>query len=120
MDKGKSIIIEVEGDDERKIDLPPGYRFVPTDTELVVHYLFNKVSHKPLPGNMIIAINIYDFHPQQLALKYPSLGKIHWYSFTPRERNTRMAFDRIEQSQPGTNTGRGRHPIKLLCIKIIL
>ncbi|XP_057468164.1 NAC domain-containing protein 1-like [Actinidia eriantha] len=82
MDKGKSIITEVEGDDERKIDLPPGYRFVPTDTELVVHYLFNKVSHKPLPGNMIITINIYDFHPQQLARYKMSLD---FYEGGPRD-----------------------------------
>ncbi|GFY96224.1 hypothetical protein Acr_11g0005300 [Actinidia rufa] len=79
MDKGKSIITELEGDDER---IPPGYRFVPTDTELVVHYLYNKVYHKPLPGNMIIAINIYDFHPQQLARYKMSLD---FYEGGPRD-----------------------------------
>ena len=72
MDKGKSIITEVEGDDEREtlpLSLPPGYRFAPTDRELVVDYLSNKVSGKPIPGNRIIDVNIYHFHPQKLTRK---------------------------------------------------
>ncbi|XP_057488026.1 NAC domain-containing protein 2-like isoform X1 [Actinidia eriantha] len=80
--------MEVEADDEGDnyfLSLPAGYWFEPTDTELVMHYLYNKVSDKPLPRNRIRDVNIYSFHPQELARMYPLLREIHRYFFTPTE-----------------------------------
>ena len=53
--------------------LPLGYRFSPTDEELLL-YLSNKAHHQPLPTNKIIELNLYAHHPEQLAgsrLLYP-------------------------------------------------
>ena len=36
--------------------LPPGYRFNPTDAEIIVYYLRKKVDHQPLPPNKIIEV----------------------------------------------------------------
>lgn len=48
-------------------NLPPGYRFLPTDEELVNEYLKNKVENKPLPCNGIIHdVLIYDSNPYEL------------------------------------------------------
>lgn len=46
---------------------PPGYRFCPTDKELVLDYLKNKVMNKPLPPNKIMDINLYNHGPQDLS-----------------------------------------------------
>ena len=47
--------------------LPPGYRFNPTDGEIIVDYLRKKVDHQPLPMDKIIEVNLYDHDPDQLA-----------------------------------------------------
>ncbi|XP_028751326.1 NAC domain-containing protein 79-like [Neltuma alba] len=39
--------------------IPPGYKFNPTDQELIWHYLYKKVNGKPLPCNAIIDCDIY-------------------------------------------------------------
>lgn len=46
--------------------LPPGFRFHPTDEELVVHYLKRKVQSTPLPVAIIAEIDLYKFDPWEL------------------------------------------------------
>lgn len=46
--------------------LPPGYRFHPTDEELVVHYLKRKIASAPLPVSIITEIDLYKFDPWEL------------------------------------------------------
>ncbi|KAF6154513.1 hypothetical protein GIB67_028405 [Kingdonia uniflora] len=67
--------------------LPPGFRFHPTDEELIVHYLRNKTSSVPLPvTNSIIAeIDLYKFDPWELPDK-AAFGEQEWYFFSPRDR----------------------------------
>lgn len=47
--------------------LPPGYRFKPTDEELIVRYLQKKINNERLPLNQINEYNIYLKNPQKLA-----------------------------------------------------
>ncbi|KAL1821591.1 hypothetical protein DCAR_0418012 [Daucus carota subsp. sativus] len=65
--------------------LPPGFRFHPTDEELVVHYLKNKVDAAPLPAAIIAEIDLYKFDPWELPAK-ACFGEQEWYFFTPRDR----------------------------------
>ncbi|XP_059428604.1 NAC transcription factor 47-like [Corylus avellana] len=67
------------------IQLPPGFRFNPSDEELIEHYLRNKVISKPLPASIIAEINLYKFNPWELPKK-ALFGEDEWYFFTPRER----------------------------------
>lgn len=46
--------------------LPPGFRFHPTDEELVVHYLKKKIASVPLPVTIIAEIDLYKFDPWEL------------------------------------------------------
>ncbi|PIA40769.1 hypothetical protein AQUCO_02400081v1 [Aquilegia coerulea] len=46
--------------------LPPGYRFHPTDEELVVHYLKKKIASDPLPVSIIAEVDLYKFDPWEL------------------------------------------------------
>eukprot|EP01018_Ginkgo_biloba_P025940 Gb_02849 [translate_table: standard] len=69
--------------------LPPGFRFHPTDEELVVHYLKRKVSSSPLPVSIITDIDLYKFDPWDLPGKAKArFGEQEgeWYFFSPRER----------------------------------
>lgn len=46
--------------------LPPGFRFHPTDEELVVHYLKRKVQSTSLPVSIIAEVDLYKFDPWEL------------------------------------------------------
>lgn len=46
--------------------LPPGFRFHPTDEELIVYYLRNQTMSKPCPVSIIPEVDIYKFDPWQL------------------------------------------------------
>ncbi|KAI5351394.1 hypothetical protein L3X38_004285 [Prunus dulcis] len=50
--------------------LPVGFRFMPTDKELVTHYLMNKVFDRPVPAAEAIqdidATQFYSTHPKNL------------------------------------------------------
>lgn len=46
--------------------LPPGFRFHPTDEELVVHYLKKKAAAAPLPVSIIAEVDLYKFDPWEL------------------------------------------------------
>ncbi|KAK9277946.1 hypothetical protein L1049_027503 [Liquidambar formosana] len=48
------------------IKLPPGFRFLPTDEELVFQYLRRKVFSRPLPASIIPEINISKYDPWDL------------------------------------------------------
>ncbi|KAD4384260.1 hypothetical protein E3N88_24428 [Mikania micrantha] len=65
--------------------LPPGFRFHPSDEELIVHYLFNKVKLRSLPTSIIGEINLCNFDPWDLPDK-ALFGEDEWFFFTPRER----------------------------------
>ncbi|CAN1295834.1 NAC domain-containing protein 10 [Linum perenne] len=45
------------------IKLPIGYRFRPTDEELIVHYLKRKVFGLPLPASVIPDLDLFNTHP---------------------------------------------------------
>ncbi|KAL6494629.1 hypothetical protein OROGR_031429 [Orobanche gracilis] len=65
---------------------PPGFRFMPTDEELIVYYLRKKVNNEPIPIAEINEVNIYRFTPNYLKDNYPRSGNNEWYFFTPRDR----------------------------------
>ncbi|CAA2938487.1 NAC transcription factor 56-like isoform X1 [Olea europaea var. sylvestris] len=65
--------------------LPPGFRFHPTDEELVVHYLKKKAAAAPLPVSIIAEVDLYKFDPWELPAK-AAFGEQEWYFFSPRDR----------------------------------
>ena len=49
-----------------ELELPPGFRFHPTDEELVNHYLCRKCATLPLAVPIIREIDLYKYDPWQL------------------------------------------------------
>ncbi|XP_044491269.1 NAC domain-containing protein 2-like [Mangifera indica] len=66
-------------------DLPPGFRFHPTDEELIMYYLRNQAKSRPCPASIIPEVDIYKFDPWELPEK-AEFGEKEWYFFTPRDR----------------------------------
>lgn len=66
-------------------DLPPGFRFHPTDEELIMYYLRNQAISRPCPVSIIPEVDIYKFDPWELPEK-TEFGENEWYFFTPRDR----------------------------------
>lgn len=67
------------------MNLPPGFRFHPTDEELVVQYLRRKALSRPLPAYVIPEIELYKFEPWDLPLGIGGGNQKVRYFFTLRE-----------------------------------
>nr|WLO57484.1 NAC transcription factor 25 [Rheum palmatum] len=68
-----------------ELQLPPGFRFHPTDEELVAHYLCRKCADQPISVPIIAELDLYKFDPWQLPGRALS-GEKEWYFFSPRDR----------------------------------
>ncbi|PWA40586.1 NAC domain-containing protein 68 [Artemisia annua] len=78
-------------DVEAKLNLPPGFRFHPTDEELIVHYLSHKsrsmsgIATVDSPPSIIADVDLYKHEPWDLP-EMALFGTKEWYFFTPRDR----------------------------------
>ncbi|KAL3829589.1 hypothetical protein ACJIZ3_018391 [Penstemon smallii] len=82
-------------------DFPSGYRFQPTDDELIVYYLKKKIENEPIPYSKIHEADIYKHNPQELSEIFSHPGEKKWYFFTPRERKY------LNGSRPNRAAGSG-------------
>ncbi|CAN1240124.1 NAC domain-containing protein 2 [Linum grandiflorum] len=67
------------------LELPPGFRFHPTDDELVKHYLCRKCASQPISVPIIAEIDLYKHDPWDLP-GMALYGEKEWYFFSPRDR----------------------------------
>ncbi|XP_074584148.1 NAC domain-containing protein 55-like isoform X1 [Curcuma longa] len=73
----------------QKLDamLPPGFRFHPTDAELVGYYLKRKVDGLNIELEVIPVIDLYKFDPWELPEKsFLPKRDMEWFFFCPRDR----------------------------------
>ncbi|KAF8411755.1 hypothetical protein HHK36_004313 [Tetracentron sinense] len=68
-----------------ELQLPPGFRFHPTDEELVMHYLCRKCASQSIAVPIIAEIDLYKYNPWQLPAM-ALYGEKEWYFFSPRDR----------------------------------
>ncbi|KAG7032213.1 Protein FEZ, partial [Cucurbita argyrosperma subsp. argyrosperma] len=88
-----------EGEKGEELMLP-GFRFHPTDEELVGFYLKRKVQQRPLLIELIKQIDIYKYDPWDLP-KLGGSGEKEWYFYCPRDRKYRNS------ARPNRVTGAG-------------
>ncbi|KAK8579206.1 hypothetical protein V6N13_142423 [Hibiscus sabdariffa] len=74
-----------ETDPLTQLSLPPGFRFYPTDEELLVQYLCRKVAGHHFSLQIIAEVDLYKFDPWVLPSK-AVFGEKEWYFFSPRDR----------------------------------
>ncbi|KAL6962177.1 NAC domain-containing protein [Sarracenia purpurea var. burkii] len=68
-----------------ELQMPAGFRFHPTDEELVMHYLCRKCASQPIAVPIIAEIDLYKYDPWDLP-GLASYGEKEWYFFSPRDR----------------------------------
>lgn len=91
---------EEDENEESEMTLP-GFRFHPTDEELVGFYLRRKVEGKPLRIELIKQVDIYKYEPWELPKASGSVGDKEWYFFCVRGRKYRNSI------RPNRVTGSG-------------
>ncbi|XP_062188650.1 transcription factor JUNGBRUNNEN 1-like [Phragmites australis] len=89
------------GDEEEEDLVLPGFRFHPTDEELVTFYLRRKVAGKRLSIEIIKDFNIYKHDPWDLPKASTISGEKEWYFFCLRGRKYRNSI------RPNRVTGSG-------------
>jgi hypothetical protein len=67
--------------------LPPGFRFHPTDVELVAYYLKEKINGRTIEMNPIAVVDLYKCEPWDLPIQ-SLLGSNdqEWYFYSARDR----------------------------------
>ncbi|KAE9590449.1 hypothetical protein Lal_00023443 [Lupinus albus] len=71
--------------------LPPGFRFYPSDEELVCHYLYKKITNEQVLKGTLVEIDLHICEPWQL----PEVAKLNaneWYFFSFRDRKYATGF----------------------------
>ncbi|XP_076931343.1 NAC domain-containing protein 21/22-like [Bidens hawaiensis] len=65
--------------------LPPGFRFYPSDEELVCHYLYKKIANEDVLKGTLMEIDLHTCEPWQLP-ETAKLNSSEWYFFSFRDR----------------------------------
>ncbi|TYI00671.1 hypothetical protein ES332_A11G150200v1 [Gossypium tomentosum] len=71
--------------------LPPGFRFYPSDEELVCHYLYKKIANEQVLKGTLVEIDLHTCEPWQLP-EVAKLNAIEWYFFSFRDRKYATGF----------------------------
>ncbi|XP_059647185.1 NAC domain-containing protein 54-like isoform X2 [Cornus florida] len=93
------------------LGLPPGFRFHPTEEELVNYYLKRKIHGQEIELDIIPEVDLYKCEPWELAEKsfLPSRDP-EWYFFGPRDRKYPNGFRTNRATRAGywKSTGKDR------------
>ncbi|XP_078173369.1 uncharacterized protein LOC144567181 isoform X2 [Carex rostrata] len=96
--------------------LAPGFRFHPTDEELIIYYLKRKILNRPLLIDAISSVNLYQLEPWDL----PSLARLQsndqeWFFFCPLDRKNNSNQPRTNRATPRgywKTTGKDREVVR--------
>ncbi|OIT37251.1 PREDICTED: NAC domain-containing protein 35-like [Nicotiana attenuata] len=81
--------IKDDDDDDHEHDMVmPGFRFHPTEEELVEFYLRRKVEGKRFNVELITFLDLYRYDPWELPA-LAAIGEKEWYFYVPRDRKYR-------------------------------
>ncbi|XWS10032.1 hypothetical protein CRYUN_Cryun39dG0040900 [Craigia yunnanensis] len=89
--------------------LPPGFRFHPTDEELITYYLLKKVLDSSFTGRAIAEVDLNKCEPWELPGK-AKMGEKEWYFFSLRDRKypTGLRTNRATEAGYWKATGKDR------------
>ncbi|CAL1352959.1 unnamed protein product [Linum trigynum] len=80
--------------------LPPGFRFHPTDEELITYYLVKKIADAGFTGRAVADVDLNKSEPWDLPGK-AKMGEKEWYFFSQRDRK----YPTGVRTNRATNTG---------------
>ncbi|KAM3307972.1 NAC domain-containing protein 87 [Capsicum chacoense] len=90
-------------------NLPPGFRFHPSDEELITYYLSNKVSDFNFTCRAIADVDLNKSEPWDLPAK-ASMGEKEWYFFSQKDRKypTGLRTNRATEAGYWKTTGKDK------------
>ncbi|KAJ8753733.1 hypothetical protein K2173_026409 [Erythroxylum novogranatense] len=90
-------------------NLPPGFRFHPTDEELITFYLTRKVSDISFTSKAVVDVDLNKCEPWDLPGK-ASMGEKEWYFFSMRDRKypTGLRTNRATEAGYWKTTGKDK------------
>ncbi|XP_004242189.2 NAC domain-containing protein 79 [Solanum lycopersicum] len=90
-------------------NLPPGFRFHPSDEELITYYLSNKVSDFSFTTRAIADVDLNKSEPWDLPAK-SSMGEKEWYFFSQKDRKypTGLRSNRATEAGYWKTTGKDK------------
>ncbi|KAH6830396.1 NAC domain containing protein 80 [Perilla frutescens var. hirtella] len=94
---------------DEAIELPPGFRFHPSDEELITHYLSHKVVDSSFNTIAIGDVDLNKVEPWDLPWK-AKMGEKEWYFFCVRDRKypTGLRTNRATEAGYWKATGKDR------------
>ncbi|KAE9601941.1 hypothetical protein Lal_00040907 [Lupinus albus] len=98
---------------EDQMDLPPGFRFHPTDEELITQYLHKKVTDSKFTARAIGEVDLNRCEPWDLPWK-AKMGEKEWYFFCVRDRKypTGLRTNRATEAGYWKATGKDKEIFK--------
>nr|CAD1830918.1 unnamed protein product [Ananas comosus var. bracteatus] len=89
--------------------LPPGFRFHPSDEELVCHYLYKKVANEGVAQGTMVEVDLHTREPWELP-EVAKLSANEWYFFSFRDRKyaTGLRTNRATKTGYWKATGKDR------------
>ncbi|KAJ8540818.1 hypothetical protein K7X08_001634 [Anisodus acutangulus] len=105
----EEILCELNREDMNEQGLPPGFRFHPTDEELITFYLASKVFNGTFCGIQIAEVDLNRCEPWELP-EVAKMGEREWYFFSMRDRKypTGLRTNRGTESGYWKATGKDR------------
>uniref|UniRef100_A0A2N9GZ15 NAC domain-containing protein n=1 Tax=Fagus sylvatica TaxID=28930 RepID=A0A2N9GZ15_FAGSY len=99
--------------EDEQIELPPGFRFHPTDEELITHYLSPKVLDTNFSARAMGEVDLNKCEPWDLPWK-AKMGEKEWYFFCVRDRKypTGLRTNRATESGYWKATGKDKEIYK--------
>ncbi|XP_023529970.1 NAC domain-containing protein 79-like isoform X3 [Cucurbita pepo subsp. pepo] len=106
-----------EEEDQTVMELPPGFRFHPTDEELITHYLSQKVVSSGFCSPAIAEVDLNKCEPWDLPGK-AKMGEKEWYFFCVRDRKypSGLRTNRATKAGYWKATGKDREIFKGRCL----
>ncbi|KAK4768194.1 hypothetical protein SAY87_003335 [Trapa incisa] len=97
------------GKDEDQIELPPGFRFHPTDEELITHYLLKKFMEVNFSTKAIGKADLNKSEPWELPAM-AKMGENPWYFFFTKDMKYRTGTRTNRATKTGywKETGKGK------------
>lgn len=111
---GPAALLPCSFDDEdddlvAPVELPPGFRFHPTDEEIIMHYLIKKVMDRNFSARAIGEADLNKSEPWDLP-KMAKMGEKEWFFFSHRDRKypTGVRTNRATESGYWKATGKDK------------
>ncbi|XP_058071660.1 protein CUP-SHAPED COTYLEDON 3-like [Magnolia sinica] len=100
---------EIGWEESNEQGLPPGFRFHPTDEELITFYLASKVFNASFSGVEIAEVDLNKCEPWELP-EIAKMGEREWYFFSLRDRKypTGLRTNRATEAGYWKATGKDR------------